>query len=284
MRVLHDPSLATVALRGAAGAVIAASIAILAYRWNALTASGAAAAAILGALAFAFGGWLVAAAIVIFFASGSILGRVGNRAAEVARSRAAKGAQRDALQVLANGGVATACAIAGTVAAFNAWPSASRWMVAAVCAIAAASGDTWSTEIGAFSRGAVRLVTNLQPVSAGTSGGITPLGTIAAPIGGAVVALAGVARFDLLSLPVWLGVGALAGLAGSSLDSVLGATLQGTWRCSRCGGMFETAVHKACGVQGVLARGLPWLDNDAVNAAATLGGGVLGYLLVGVLP
>ena len=279
MPLLHDATLLRLLLRVVAGSVMASAIALGAYRARALTSSGAVAAIIVGALAFAFGGLLIAAAIVIFFVTGSLLGRLRNATADRARSLAAKDAHRDAAQVGANGAVAVLCAIAAGVAAILGWPHAPRLSVAAVCAIAAASGDTWSTEIGAFARGATRRITDLRPVQAGTSGGITLLGTVAAPLGGAVIGIAGIFAPGVAPLTGWIGICALAGLAGSLFDSVLGATLQGLWTCPICQTTAETRAHAGCSSPAELVRGLGWLDNDAVNAAMTLGGAALGYAL-----
>lgn len=279
MPLLHDTTLVAIAQRFAVGVIVAFAIALFAYRTRALTLSGAIAAIMIGALTFAFGGLLVAAAVIIFFAAGSSLGRVHSATADRARSLAVKGAARDAAQVVANGSIATACAIVGGIAALNGSLHAARWMIAAVCALAAASGDTCSTEIGAFTRGPARLITNMKPVDAGTSGGVTFLGTIAAPLGGAIVGLAGVTRQDILILPGWIAICAIAGLVGSIFDSLLGATLQGMWQCSRCAHTLEARVHMICGTPCTLVRGLSWLDNDGVNAIMTLGGAAVGYVL-----
>ncbi|MDQ6767688.1 MAG: DUF92 domain-containing protein [Candidatus Eremiobacteraeota bacterium] len=283
MPILHDAALVALVQRCAIGAAAAAVIAVLAYRTRALTASGAIAAIVIGSLAFGFGGLAVAAAIVIFFVSGSVLGRLHSKNADAARRLAAKDARRDAAQVVANGGVAAVCAIAYGIAALNGWHHASRLVIAAVCAIAAAAGDTWSTELGALFAGPVRRITDMRPVPAGTSGGISMLGTLAAPAGGAVVGLAGIALPDVVAWPCWLALGAIAALAGSIIDSLLGATLQAMWRCSACGQMTETKAHPACGVPATLVRGLAWLDNDGVNAAATACVGALGYAAAAML-
>lgn len=282
MPLLHDAALVAVAQRFAVGVVVAAAIALFAHRARALTVSGAIAAIVVGSLTFAFGGLLVAAAVIIFFASGSLLGRVDSTTANRARSLAAKGAKRDAAQVAANGSVATACAIVGGIAALYGSPNAGRWMIAAVCALAAASGDTWSTEIGAFALGPARLITNLKPVFAGTSGGVTLLGTIAAPLGGAIVGLAGIAPQNILILSGWIGICAIAGLVGSIFDSLLGATLQGTWQCSQCAHTVEARAHAICGARCYLVRGLSWLDNDGVNGVMTVSGAAIGYFLGGL--
>jgi uncharacterized protein (TIGR00297 family) len=263
---------------------MAASIALSGYRLQALSASGALAAVFVGTVAFGCGGLLVAGAVVIFFLSASLLSRAHSPVADQARASAVKDSRRDAAQVMANGGVAALCALAGTAAALAGWPSAWRWLVAAVCALAAASGDTWSTEIGAFSSSSPRRIVDLKAVPAGTSGAITPLGTLAAPLGGAAVALAGLARPDLLTLPAWLCAGALTGLLASLFDSVMGATLQARWECASCRQTFESPRHELCpGASSRLVRGIAWLDNDAVNAAATLAGAALGFCASGLL-
>lgn len=262
---------------------MAASIALTGYRLQVLSASGAIAAVFVGTVAFGCGGVLVAGAVVIFFVSANLLARAHSPAADRARARAVKDARRDAAQVIANGGAAALCALVSTAAALGGGPMAWRWLVAAVCAVAAASGDTWSTEIGAFSSSSPRRIVDLKPVPAGTSGAITPLGTLAAPLGGAAVALAGFARLDLLTLPAWVCVGALAGLLASLFDSVLGATLQARWECATCGQSIETPGHEGCPrASARLVRGIAWLDNDAVNAVATIAGAAFGFCASGL--
>jgi len=63
------------------------------------------------------------------------------------------------------------------------------------------------------------------------------------------------------------------------LDSVLGATAQGKFRCSVCGVEMETRRHH--GLRTVHSRGLRLLDNNGVNLFAT-GAGALVAVLVGL--
>lgn len=265
-----------IAERVVLGVIAAVAIALMAKAMRALTWSGAAATMLVGSLSFAFGGAAVAIALVVFFATGSALGRLHNVTADRARSVAAKGATRDALQVFANGGVATLCAIAGGVAASSGAPAAGTWVSAAVCALAAASGDTWSTEIGAFSPSAPRRITDLHPATPGASGAVTLLGTAAAPLGGLLVGAAGLVRSDIMAAGSWLAAGAVAGGVGSLVDSVLGATLQGQWCCTVCGRVSDAPDHPGCDKPAHLCRGFAWLNNDAVNLAATLTGALVG--------
>lgn len=277
MHVLFDTTPEAIIARAVLGLVVAGAITFGAYRIRSLTGSGARAAVLVGTLGFAFGGLLVALAIILFFTSGTVLGTVRTTAADSARRNAAKQGQRDAAQVLANGGIAVLCAVVGANAAFLGGQHTMRWMVAAVCALAAASGDTWSTEIGSLFPGPARLITTMRSVAAGTSGGVSFAGTAAAPVGGAFVGLAGLVMADQIGSISWLALGALAGLGGSVIDSLLGATVQGRWRCPSCGALIEVSRHQACDAQATLVSGWPWLDNDAVNLFATICGAALGY-------
>jgi uncharacterized protein (TIGR00297 family) len=123
-------------------------------------------------------------------------------------------------------------------------------------AVAAALADTLSSEIGGLFDNP-RLITTLRRVDPGTDGAVTWQGELAGLTGAAVIA--GIA---VLAFPT---VGALggavvvaAGFVGMTVDSVVGATLEG-------------------------GR----LDNEAVNFVATLSAAVAGGLLavaLGVAP
>jgi uncharacterized membrane protein len=74
---------------------------------------------------------------------------------------------------------------------------------------------------------------------------------------------------------------AAAGIFGMLGDSLLGATLQGRYTCPVCNAVSEQpgTCHAPLG----LTRGVPWLDNDAVNLAGSSIGAIvaaLGWRLV----
>jgi uncharacterized protein (TIGR00297 family) len=125
---------------------------------------------------------------------------------------------RDAIQVLANLGVASACALL-----FVAAPKAGL-RVAMGAALAEAAADTVSSEIGQAIGGVPRLITNWRRAAPGTNGAITLLGSaagvIAACIGALVCRLTGV--FGSRAALICAG----AALAGTIADSILGATLE----------------------------------------------------------
>ncbi len=157
-----------------------------------------------------------------------------------------------------------------------------RWYVLHVGSVAVATADTWATEIGRHARSDPFSLRSLRRVARGVSGAVSPLGLAGSVLGG--LAIGGVAA--LVGPPAWrsrlLLAGAAVGLAGSLVDSLLGAWLQVRFRCAACGATVEESNH--CGVRGKRLSGVPGCDNHAVNAAATVAGLVLAWLLVEYLP
>lgn len=268
----------------AAGAVSAA-----AWRAGALTKSGALSATAVGALVLWAGGLAWAVLLLVFFVSGSALTRWRRRRRELASGSRSGG--RDAYQVLANGGVAALAAAMrlvtdaqGAASATTAGPAAGAWVWDALVAgsLAAMMADTWATEVGLLSGARPVLLVGWRPVEPGRSGAVSAPGTLAGLAGAAVLAGLSLAARGSTALAA----GALAGgMTGLLADSLLGATLQGRWRCVRCGACVEVPRRhrRRCLGPVVQESGLAWLDNDAVNAVASLTGGVVAALAAGLL-
>ena len=241
---------------GAAGGV-----SVSAWRLGALSRSGAVAGTVVGAVVFGFGGFDAALVLVLFFVSSSALSLLppaGERSA------------RDARQVLANGSVAA------VAAAVTVWiPEAS---VAFLGAVAAATADTWATEIGVRLGKTPRSILTLRRQVPGTSGAVSFPGTLAAATGALTVA--GVGNWLIPGATVdGLVAVAAAGLLGSIVDSVLGAGLQARYRCPACGASPEVARHAGCELRAERISGVPGLDNDAVNLLATVTGAAVALLI-----
>jgi uncharacterized protein (TIGR00297 family) len=261
-----------VAARVAAGFVIAAAIAFAARRTRTLSPGGAAAAVIIGTVCVA-AGWAWGALLIAFFVASSALSAVG--AAEKARRTGAiveKGGERDAVQVAANGGIFALAALSWLVS-----PSLA-WQALGLGALAAATADTWGTEVGTLAARQPRLITTWRIVPAGTSGGVTAPGLLASLAGAAFVATLAF----VLGWPVRTTLaGGLGGVIGALGDSVLGALLQARRRCPRCETLTERLRHD-CGTTTERAGGLSWLNNDAVNlASGALGALSAAWLMLG---
>lgn len=268
------------------GLLLSAIIAALAYERGSLTPSGAAGALIVGTVIFATGGWVWGLLLVAFFVTSSALSHYKERAKEPLAEKFQKGHRRDLAQVLANGGWGALLALA-----FGFYPHPA-WFIAFAGAMATVNADTWATELGVLSRTAPRLVTTGRIVAVGTSGGVTPLGTLVA-LGGAL--LIGALAFSLILVDAFLHpsffivspgllvpIIAASGLLGSLFDSLLGATVQAIYFCDHDQQETESRVHR-CGRATRLLRGWRWLDNDGVNfLASVVGSGiaVIGYWVV----
>jgi uncharacterized protein (TIGR00297 family) len=125
-------------------------------------------------------------------------------------------------------------------------------LTALVAALAEATADTLSSELGEVLGGEPRLLTTLRRVPAGTDGAISVAGTLAGCAGAAVIALlaAGVLR-----MPATEALAAfVAGVFGLFADSLLGATLE--------------------------RKG--WLNNDTVNFLSTCAACFVGACLAAV--
>jgi uncharacterized protein (TIGR00297 family) len=257
--------------RIASAIVVSLAISIVARRSGSLSISGAVAATIVGALAL-FAGWSWGIILIAYFVSSSVLSRYGeDEKKKLNAGTVEKGGARDAVQVFANGGIFAAAAV---LAALD--PShVARWQALGAGVLAVSASDTWATEIGTLVGGAPRSIIGWRPLPRGMSGGVTVAGTVAALAGAAFVALAAV----VLRWPVRIALFALAGgFVGSTLDSLLGATLQTRRWCDACRATTERAVHD-CGAATRRAGGVPWLDNDAVNLISGLAGGLLALWL-----
>jgi uncharacterized membrane protein len=73
------------------------------------------------------------------------------------------------------------------------------------------------------------------------------------------------------------------GVIGCLADSSLGATVQARRWCGVCEMATERRVH-SCGTATSVAGGLSWLDNDAVNFAATICGALSGLAIATSIP
>jgi uncharacterized protein (TIGR00297 family) len=246
-------------VRAAGGFVVALAIAMLARRARSLSNDGAVAATVVGTAAVA-AGWDWGALLVAFFVVSSALSRVGRQVKEARTDTVvAKGGERDALQVLANGGL-----FAVAAAAYAAHPLV-LWQVIGAGALAASTSDTWATEIGTLSADAPRSILTWRRVAPGTSGGVTVPGTVAA-VGGAAF-LGGMAAAVGWPLAV-AGAAILGGIVGSTADSLIGATMQARRTCPQCNLATERLVH-SCGARTTAAGGVAWLTNDGVNAVSS---------------
>jgi len=245
-------------------------MAIRGFRRQSLSASGAAAAVLVGTSTYMAGTWRWSCILFTFFTSSSALSKREDHGAEsnTVAGLTERGSRRDLVQALANGGIATAAACLHN---FRPHP---RLATAFAGAYAAANADTWATEIGGMSPTPPRRITNGSIVPAGMSGGVTLLGLAGASAGGALIGLVAATTLEpqaslRLGVVVWL-----AGMTGALIDSLAGATLQAAYVCPICKQPTERRIH-SCGTATTLVSGYSWCTNDLVNVFCTASGALV---------
>jgi uncharacterized protein (TIGR00297 family) len=258
------------------GFVAAAAVSGAARHARALTGDGAIAATIVGTASVTGFGFRASIPLVAYFATSTLLGRLPSKTA-IAQQR---GNQRDAVQVIANGGAAALLALAAGMVPekFN-----SILLAGYGGAIATAAADTWATEIGTrFGKHPHSLIP-FRPVAVGASGGVTSAGLFASVAGAALVAaiLTSSTTSSSASRLARASSMAFGGIAGALVDSILGATLQEVRLCDACLSETELRVHR-CGSPTRSIRGAVWCNNDTVNALSTGIGAAIAMAVSGI--
>lgn len=250
--------------------VIAGTLAAIARRARVLSEGGAVAATVVGTCVV-LAGWAWVLLLLAFFVSSATLTRW--RAAEreaITSGMIDKPGERDAMQVLANGGIFALAALGSALL------EGTHLAALGAGAIATATADTWSTEVGTVRGGAPRHILRGDPLPPGASGGVTLPGSAAAVAGALLIAiLAAVTGLGAAAWAVFAG-----GVVGTFADSLLGATVQERRWCPKCAVMTERRVH-SCGEGTEVRGGVPGFDNDLVNALSVTIGGLVTWWLAG---
>jgi uncharacterized protein (TIGR00297 family) len=249
----------------------AAAIAVVSRHTALLTLSGAITQFFLGWALLGLGGWKWVVPLLIFFLSSSMLSRLARSRKSSAELHYAKAGSRDALQVLANGGIAGVLVVVGFL-----FPSP-HWYVAALGSVGAATADTWGTEVGVLSRRPPLLLTTFKVVERGTSGGVSLLGSSIGALGGISIGVSGMLWVDPAVRAQTALIVALSAVLGGFLDSLLGASIQAQYRCACCSSLAERSSH--CGIPADHVRGVRFITNDTVNLLCTAFGGVMAGVL-----
>ena len=284
-----------VTMRLVLGLIISSAIGVAAFRRASLSRSGAFGAVLIGTPLFGFGGWIAGVLLMTFFISSSALShyKAQSRSKRDAARFFDKGGRRDLGQALANGGAAAFCAVAFGLSDS---PSAQHaWQAAMLGALAAATADTWATELGVLSQHPPVLITTLQPATPGRGGAVSGAGLVAACAGATLIAVV----FSVLntlnpamltpalgtfapSAPIRTAIAVIiGGAAGSVFDSLLGATVQAQYYNAH----LTKPTEKSCDENGIphaLISGWRWMNNDLVNFLASIAGAGITVLIASI--
>jgi uncharacterized protein (TIGR00297 family) len=210
--------------RVAAGLAVTVALGYVAYALGTASITGMLTGVLLAFFAVVLGGlgWFVL--LVTFFGLGGLASkyRYGEKLDRgiAQENRGARGSGN----VLANSLVALGAVVA-YAAGRHVGMDASLFRYAFAGAVAAALADTFSSEFGGLFD-EPRLITTFERVDPGTDGGVTWQGAVAGLIGAAVIG--GLAGVFFGFSPIAVLLVAATGFVGMTVDSVLGATMEGT--------------------------------------------------------
>lgn len=254
------------------GIALATAFAAASYVLRFLSASGSVGTFLLATIVFGVGGWQWTVPILTFFLFSSLLSKLGKARKARYHLMFEKTDTRDAGQVAANGGVAGILMLC-----WYFFPEKELWYLMYLASLAAVTADTWGTEIGLLAKASPRSIVSFKRVETGMSGAVSFAGIAGGVLGALLLALSGSFWLEGGQIVSFFVRITLCGLAGSLVDSVLGATVQAQFQCVVCKKITER-VHQ-CGEATILVSGARWINNDVVNlVCAIAGAGLMVFL------
>ncbi|CAG8444390.1 17445_t:CDS:10 [Acaulospora morrowiae] len=132
------------------------------------------------------------------------------------------------------------------------------------------NGDTWASELGILNKDWPILITTFKKVPPGTNGGVTTFGLLASVMGGFIIGVSSIISIFLAGgcNRLWvelIPIASIAGLVGSLIDSLLGATVQLSTYSEK---LQKITYHETDDVK--LVSGINLLNNNQVNFVSSL--------------
>lgn len=188
-------------------------LALLAWYLRAVTIAGAATGVFVAAGLYYAAGHTGLVLLAVFFVSGTLVTRYRRKEKQKFSSGETEKNGRTATQVLANSGAALLSALGLLVLP----EQKDAWLLGIGAAFAAATADTWSSELGMIWGRRIFRPFGISNARAGDNGVVSLEGTIAGMLGNLLIAL----TFHGLAFPAY-GLLLVAGTIGNLTDTWLG--------------------------------------------------------------
>ncbi|MHA1711732.1 MAG: DUF92 domain-containing protein [Candidatus Freyarchaeota archaeon] len=286
----------------AIGFIVVGGLGLASVKAKAVDVSGLLAGLVVGLAIWVFTSWTWFIMVMTFHIVAAVFTKYKYERKRKQGVAQEKGGARAWTNVFANGGVAAflavmegLCLLAIPLGNFD------MFLAGFLGAVATGTADTLATEIGLLYPKDPRLIINpLKRVPPGTSGGVSPLGEMAILLSGLIIGGVAALLYQLnlldavggingliirvidylgIGVPVWtklLMISVMSGFIGSTVDSVIGATIQSLFKCNVCGKITEREEH--CGQVTRQLKGYRVIDNNIVNLAATAVGALSGFV------
>ncbi|ELY53098.1 hypothetical protein C493_15033 [Natronolimnohabitans innermongolicus JCM 12255] len=224
-----EPALSLTGLEILAALVVTVLLGYASYALETASIAGMLTGILLGLLTIVLGGYGWFIVLISFFAIGGLSSKYRYEEKEELGVAEDNDGARGSGNVLGNAAVAIAAVLGYAASSASLLPTdlePTLFLFAFAGAVATAMSDTLSSEIGSvFDE--PRLITTLERVEPGTDGGVTWQGEVAGIVGATVVAAISYALFPAVST-VGAAIIVAAGIVGMTVDSLLGATLEGS--------------------------------------------------------
>ncbi len=244
----------------------------VAWKVKFLTIGGSIGTFLLAFLIFGLGGWQWTFPILSFFIFSSFFSKLREKKNPAVSEYFGKSGSRDFYQVLANGGLGGVLVFINHIFPNSVWFYTYSGIIASSCA------DTWATEIGTMAKHKTYNILKFRMVEQGSSGGVSLTGLGGSLAGALFISLISVLYVDNNKIDFILLI-TFAGFTAALIDSLLGASVQAQYRCPVCNRIVDNRRH--CNTDAVKYRGIIMINNDFVNLAAGLSGGLIVFSLTG---
>jgi uncharacterized protein (TIGR00297 family) len=247
-----DPGVALA--RVLAALVVSAALGYVAYRLNTASLPGMLTGVLLSLLTIVLGGYGWFAMLITFFGLGGLASKYKYEAKKRRGIAEENEGARGTGNVLANSIVALTAVLGWAASPTHIGVSPGLFLYAFAGAVAAAMTDTFSSEFGGLYDN-TRLITTLRRVEPGTDGGITWQGVVAGIAGAGIIA--GIAATTIGAVAATgAGLVVVCGVVGMLVDSLLGATVEGTVVGNQGVNALATLTAALIGSGTALALGL----------------------------
>ncbi|WP_138005444.1 DUF92 domain-containing protein [Halalkalirubrum salinum] len=234
----HDPVYLLSAL------IVTGALGYVSYALGTASIAGALTGVLLGLVTIVYGGFGWFAVLITFYGTGALASKFRYEKKYERGVAEDNDGARGTGNVLGNSTVALV-AVLGFAAADGMEVSTIVFVVAFSGSLATALGDTLSSEIGGLFD-TPRLITTLEQVEPGTDGAITWQGEVAGLAGCVAIGAVSAIALPVTNGPLTAAAIAIGGVVGITVDSILGATVEGG-RIGNQGVNFLATVGGAVG-------------------------------------
>lgn len=226
--------------------ILSLLLGLIAYLKRALTMPALILAVLFSTLITYFGGITSFIILVVVFL-GSIITKLFHKSK--------KKAKRKLIQIISNVGIGVLSLI------IYKFTSNDLYLLIYASVMAESLADTLASDIGVLSKSEPINILTFKKGERGLSGNISFLGLTSALIGSLLIGTIYYIGMDksITSFIIII----LSGFLGSLIDSILGASIQVKYKCTKCKKITERKEH--CGKKTNYYKGIKWIDNNLVN-------------------